>query len=303
MQSLEKKAFIKRHKLPHSYLEEASIWFDPLVKSISEHQYSAGKPIIVGIHGCQGSGKTTLADYLAMSFRQRGQKSVALSIDDFYLDHQQRQDLAGTTHPLLATRGVPGTHDLDLALNTLIALQSTQASIALPEFDKATDNKTKRSTWPRVDGPIDIVILEGWCLGIPAQSEAQVLEPINELESKYDADGTWRHFVNKQLSVSYLSLWRQIDTFIMLKAPEFECVYQWRLEQEEKLLHAYEKEGLPKENRIMSAKDIAYFIQHFERLSRHALEHFPAYCEHVYELDENRRIKFHHENKPAKYFE
>jgi D-glycerate 3-kinase len=41
-------------------------------------------------------------------------------------------------HPLLATRGVPGTHDIDLAINTINAVCSGLPT-PITRFDKSTD--------------------------------------------------------------------------------------------------------------------------------------------------------------------
>ena len=113
------KAFAARHGLPDHYLQQASIWFDPLVESLISHQDGAGRPVIIGLHGCQGSGKTTLADYLRTSLTKRGIPACSISLDDFYLTKQQRIQLAEDVHPMFRTRGVPGTHDIDLAFATL----------------------------------------------------------------------------------------------------------------------------------------------------------------------------------------
>ncbi|KZY33209.1 MULTISPECIES: hypothetical protein [unclassified Oleiphilus] len=293
MKTADKQAFIKGNKLPESYLTQASIWFDPLVKTIIKHHKGAQKTIIVGLNGCQGSGKTTLADYLSLSFQAEGLKSLSISIDDFYLTHDQRQHLARDIHPMLKTRGVPGTHDLNLALNTLHALKSHNQEISIPRFDKATDDRFPECSWPKVEAPLDIIILEGWCLGIPAQAEERLKEAINKLESTQDESGTWRQYVNDQLSSHYPSLWNQIDCLIMLQAPSFDCVYQWRLEQEEKLRQKSSFDTDQTHSKIMSPEEVETFIQHYERLTRHSLDCLPEHCHHVLNLDNSRKVVKH----------
>jgi D-glycerate 3-kinase len=198
--------------------------------------------------------------------------------------------LSKEIHPLLATRGVPGTHDLGLAFDTLDKLTNAQGTVQIPRFDKASDNRKEKGEWSQIETPVDIIILEGWCVGIPAQSEIDLERAINSLEQDYDEDGKWRKYVNDQLLGAYASLWQQIDQLIMLKAPDFSCVFEWRLEQEEKLKRSTES-TLLSENKIMAPEEIKHFIQHYERLTRHALEHLPEHCHHVFELDSKRVIQ------------
>jgi D-glycerate 3-kinase len=299
------RGFITRNSLPEHYLQQASIWFDPIVETLIEHHCSAGRPLVVGINGCQGSGKTTLADYLCTSLQIRGLKAIAISIDDFYLSRQQRQALALNVHPLLATRGVPGTHDLKLALATLKSLAQDSGEIKVPRFNKVQDERFPIELWPQVEAPFDIIILEGWCVGISAQNKAELLSPMNELERLQDPFGHWRQYVNQQLETEYPELWQLIDRLIMLQAPSFSCVYQWRLEQEQKLEQQVlgqklEQESLKKlllvegvnakKNRIMHAEEILQFIQHYERLTRHSLKYLPETCQHLFQLTHKRQI-------------
>lgn len=296
--SNDKHPFILRHSLPESYLQQASVWFDPIVDSILVHKNSANRPLIIGVSGCQGSGKTTLADYLSESLNERGLSCVAISIDDFYLTLQQRQQLAEETHPLLLTRGVPGTHDLPLALSTLNDLINKNGVVTVPRFDKSQDDRYPKSKWSVIEAPVDIVILEGWCVGVKAQKEYDLIQPINKLESLEDKNGEWRHFVNHQLETSYAQLWSIIDQLIMLKAPSFDSVYQWRLEQEHKLSQAH---SIPEQDthKIMTPKQIKRFIQHYERLTRYSLSDLAGHCHHVLELNMQRQIISHKTPRPV----
>jgi D-glycerate 3-kinase len=287
-----KRGFITRNGLPEHYLQQASIWFDPIVETLIEHHNSAQKTLVIGINGCQGSGKTTLADYLCSSLKDRGLKAIAISIDDFYLTRQQRQQLASDVHPLLSTRGVPGTHDLELAIETLNNLAMDSGEVKVPRFNKAQDERLPIEEWPQVETPLDIIILEGWCVGITAEVEEALLEPINELESLKDPVGEWRSYINQQLVTNYPELWQLIDRLIMLQAPSFSCVYQWRLEQEQKL--AKQNETLAgtsaENNRIMPAEELQQFIQHYERLTRHSLKYLPQNCQHLFKLTTKRQV-------------
>ena len=116
-------AFLAQHQLPPAYLDSALKWFAPVGELLREHQSGASGPILVGVNGCQGSGKSTLCDYLCEWFAaEHGLRAIALSLDDFYLTQSERRQLAEDVHPLLATRGVPGTHDIPLLMATLDAL-------------------------------------------------------------------------------------------------------------------------------------------------------------------------------------
>jgi len=284
------KAFIERHGLPDHYLQQASIWFEPIVELLKMHRdgakRSGDEPLIIGIHGCQGSGKTTLADYLVTSLEDKGIAACSISLDDFYLTHQQRLDLAQRVHPLFKTRGVPGTHDIPLALSTLDKLSTplSDGDLLIPRFNKATDDRYPKSDWTLLDQAPQVIVLEGWCLAVPSQQDSVLKFSINELEQQQDPDAIWRRHVNGYLKNEYQLLWGRIDKLIMLQAPSFNCVYKWRLEQEEKLKAKQTGAG------VMSADEIQHFIQHYERLTRHALKELPKQCDHLFQLNAKRHV-------------
>ncbi len=286
--------FIQQHQLPENFTDTIQQWFEPLAdRLINLSQQQSQQPLVVGIHGCQGSGKSTLSNLLCQLIQDRGLKAAELSLDDFYKTHQQRQQLAQTTHPLLATRGVPGTHDIELALQTLNLLRQGHGQAVLPRFNKATDDRQPQEQWSQVSLPVDIIILEGWCLGTPAQTAEALIAPTNSLEEVEDRDGSWRQYVNQQLLTDYRELWSQANYWIMLQAPDFNCVYRWRLEQEEKLRKQCEETGKDTSG-LMDANAIKRFTQHYERLTRHSLEALPAMMDEVFELDNQRTIVAHH---------
>ena len=278
--------FLDAHQLPSAYADTAQKWFIPLCERLHEHQKGAKTPFIVGINGCQGSGKSTLTDFISAYLSSIYAHSVVqLSIDDFYLDKSSRNALAIKVHPLLATRGVPGTHNISLALSTIEKLKQP-GSVALPRFNKATDNPYPKSEWPQASAPPDIIILEGWCVNTPPQPSSELRVPLNDLEKEQDPLGIWRNYVNAELTADYQTLFKQIDFCIMLKAPSFDCVLQWRCEQEHKLATATKGESTG----IMSDEDIAIFIQHYQRLTEYALKTLPDLCDVIYSLDNNRMV-------------
>ena len=281
---------LRRHQLPPAYLVHAQQWFAALAKNLAEHQIGASGPVLVAVNGSQGSGKTTVCDYLRGSLEaDYGLAVVSLSLDDFYLSRAQRQHLARTVHPLLATRGVPGTHDMTLLNDTLDTLldSASVGPVAIPRFDKARDDRRPRADWDRITGGVDLVLLEGWCMGAAPQTAEQLAEPVNALEREEDPDGHWRRYVNGVLAREFEPLYQRVDQWVMLRAPSFDCVYRWRMEQEQKLA-ASTAEDEP--HRIMDAAQISRFIQYYERLTRHCLEHLHELVHHLYTLDEQRQV-------------
>ncbi len=278
--------FLEQHQLPVDYLQQAAIWFDPHIEKLAL-QHSQDSVRVVGINGCQGSGKSTLAAYICCVLGEKyGLNGVALSIDDFYLTRAEREQIATDVHPLLITRGVPGTHDIALALTTITHLLENPGKVSIPRFDKAMDDRARPMHWDQLNQHTDIVILEGWCVGVPSQPANKLKCPINALEEKEDPDGSWRHAVNEHLSGEYKQLFAMLDQLWLLAAPSFDCVFNWRQEQELKMLA---KRTGPA-TQAMDTKSLKRFIQHYQRLTEHSLETLPKLADVVFYLDEKRRI-------------
>jgi D-glycerate 3-kinase len=219
-----------------------------------------GGPRLVGVSGAQGSGKTTLARAVAARLG-----AAQLSLDDVYLTKAERAALAQDVHPLLATRGPPGTHDLGLLARTLEALAAAgpDDQTPLPAFDKLADERPPHADWPRFRGRPAAILIEGWCLGATPQAPEALAEPVNALEREADPDGGWRRAVNGHLAGDYAALFDRFDAFLHLAAPDFSVVQGWREEQEAGLLgHA-----VPPARKA----ELARFIQHYERITRHML--------------------------------
>ena len=281
-QSLDR--FIAAHRLPDSFRTTATEYFEPLADWLRKKS-AGGTPFLLGINGAQGTGKTTLAAYLSLSLGESGNRTVAiLSIDDFYLTKAERQQLAETVHPLLATRGVPGTHDLPMLRDCLARLRelSPGEQHRLPRFDKAVDDRADEASWPTISGPVDLVILEGWCVGSVAEPEENLDAPVNELETERDADGQWRRYVNERLRTDYAELFAELDALVFLQAPGFEAIRRWRLEQEQKLADSAGTDA----DGIMNEQQVAAFTRYFERITRHNLEAVRSNADIVLELDE-----------------
>lgn len=234
-----------------------------------------------GIAGLQGTGKSTLSAQMAAMAAGRGIKVSVLSIDDFYLSHAARVELGHRVHPLCATRGVPGTHDVALACEVIDALRDGRP-IALPQFDKISDDSLPHSQWPVVQ-QADLVILEGWFLKVPAQTEAELLEPINRLERDEDPNGIWRHWSNAALSSTYPSLWSRVDRLLFLQGPGFEIVPHWRWQQEQTLQSAHPS------RQAMTRGQVERFVQFFERDSRQSMRELPTIADATIRLDAERK--------------
>ncbi len=248
---------------------------------------SPRSPLLVGICGAQGSGKTTVSAQIQALLQGDGLKVVVLSIDDLYLTRETRAELGKRVHPLLQTRGVPGTHDVELGLAVIEALGHA-GTVSIPEFDKSSDDRVPSTKWRQVDAPVDIIILEGWCVGATPQSESALLTPINDWERTFDPDGAWRRFVNQSLAGRYQRLFSRIDLLILLKSPAFDVVFGWRLEQEQKLRETVEKQGRHAAH-VMSDTEVLHFISHYERLTRHILNEMPARADVLVALDTSRQ--------------
>ncbi len=239
----------------------------------------AGNCPVFAITGLQGTGKSTLSAQIAELAIQRDMRVTVLSIDDFYLPKAQRIALANQIHPLLATRGPPGTHDVALACQTIDALQQGKPT-ALPQFDKIADERIDSIDWP-IQAKPDFIIFEGWFLKVPPRSHDQLAEPINSLERDLDQQGIWRSYCNKALS-DYKPLWQRINHLVFLQGPGFDHVLRWRSEQEKTL-----QAGNP-DRSTMSAEQIAQFILFFERISRQALSTLPAIADTTIRVDAQR---------------
>ena len=258
--------------------------FDPaLVRAALDaaRALPAATPVFA-ITGLQGSGKSTLAAQLVAAAGAEGLRAVTLSIDDVYLTRADRERLAREVHPLLATRGPPGTHDLPLALATLDALREGRPT-ALPRFDKLADERLPPSRWPQMNGHVDLVVFEGWFLKTPAEPDASLAAPLNALEREEDPDGRWRRRCNEALARDYPALWQRIDALWFLRGPGFDVVPEWRWQQEQALQAAEPgRTG-------MRRGEIERFVQFYERVSRQALRSLPAIAERTLPLDHMRR--------------
>ncbi|WP_120076743.1 P-loop NTPase fold protein [Aurantiacibacter odishensis] len=266
---------IEAEGLPESYREVVEQHWQPLATRIARLPASRA-PLVIGINGAQGSGKSTLCKFLEVLLSRRQIRAVTLSLDDLYLTRAERQKLAEEVHPLFATRGVPGTHAVAMGLGIIEDMLAGRA-LDLPRFDKATDDRAAEGT--RITGPVDVLLLEGWCVGAKPQHAAALAEPINALERDEDPHGVWRSLVNHWLSEDYARLFDQIDLLVMLKVADFDAVRRNRALQEEKLRAAN-----PDGPNVMDDAALERFLAHYERLTRHMLAEMPGRADVVIDI-------------------
>jgi D-glycerate 3-kinase len=287
-------AFLARmaeHQIPAGLADELAGIYLPLAAWVHQQTHRRdGATLVLGVNGAQGSGKSTLCDFLKLALEQaHGLRVAGFSIDDLYKTRADRERLAREVHPLFITRGVPGTHDVGLGLAPLQALRSAapETTTALPSFDKARDDRRPVADWPRFQGRPDVIVFEGWCVGTAPQADAALAGPVNELERSEDADGAWRRHVNEWLKGGYAELFGELDLLVMLKVPGMESVFEWRSLQERKLA---EKTAPSAGRRLMDAAGIRRFVMHYERLTRHNLSEMPGRADVVLDLDAAHRF-------------
>lgn len=299
---LEYAAWLVAEQRPTSEQADLGAWIVPLLQHGIEISHNRPKPWVWGVSGAQGTGKSTLARLFRLVLEQSfGLRVAILSLDDLYHTYATRQAYARDRHPLFATRGVPGTHDIALAQQCFAALprmaSDPDATLTLPRFDKAIDDRVPSAHWPQHKAPLDLLLWEGWCLGAQPQTAAQLQQPINALEAKDDAQGIWRQHVNQQLQGPYASLFAQIDWLLYLQAPDTNAVQRWRRQQEQQLrtkehtqAASHSSSTDPPTSRSMDDAALRRFWMHYERLTRHMLGTLPHTADLVLQLDPSHRM-------------
>ena len=258
-QETKKDKFKNKDRMIKSFLIPVSFWISKKVNK--------KRPLVIGLAGGQGSGKTTISSILTLILQKYFKLNVfKVSIDDFYKTRKDRKLLSKNKHPLLMTRGVPGTHDIDLMLNFFKKIKDKNfKSLQIPKVNKAIDDRFSKGLWYKIDSRPDVIIFEGWCIGARAQLKSQLKKPINSLEKLYDQGAKWRAYVNNQLKKKYKTLFNQLDGLLYLKAKNFKLLGEWRLKQERKLwVQTKNKKNL----KIMSSGDIVNFMQTYQRITQ-----------------------------------
>ncbi|MEM6449760.1 MAG: glycerate kinase [Cyanobacteria bacterium P01_D01_bin.105] len=232
-----------------------TLWL-PLAQQLDRQQRALGRPLIQGVLGGQGTGKTTLSKMLQLILAQLGHEMVPLSIDDLYLTYAERQALL-TTDERFIWRGPPGTHDIALGIETLKAIHSAAAgeTVKIPQFEKSLHGGQGDRTVPAEQTAPTIVLFEGWFVGTrPLMADA--FEPTNPLPEplKTPQDRQFAKACNERLA-QYLPLWDFLDSLMVLCPKDYRLSQQWRQEAEHKM-KAAGKSGL-------SDEEITDFVTYF----------------------------------------
>ena len=254
-----------------------------------ENKYKKkGKTLFLGFSGGQGSGKTTTTGILKIILKKFFKRNVyVISIDDFYKTLKDRKKMSYNIHPLFKTRGVPGTHDVNLVKNFFnFLIKKKFKKFKLPKFDKSIDDRLKKKYWYSIKKRPEIIMLEGWCVGAKPQSNFFIKKPINILEKNEDKELIWRKYVNEKLKKEYKKIFTMIDHFVFMKIPNFNMVFKWRLLQENKLR---KKSHLRK--KIMSYNEIKHFIMFYQRITLQMLKDLSKSASVVILLNRKHEIK------------
>ena len=204
-QETSKEKFSNKNKMLKSFLIPVCFW---IAKKASNK-----KPYFVGLAGGQGTGKTTISSIIKIILEKYFKLKVfKISIDDFYKTRKERSILSDKVHPMLMTRGVPGTHDVKIMLDFFKKSKNKNfKSIKLPSFNKAVDDRCPKKNWYNIKEQPDVIIFEGWCVGARAEVNKTLKKSINSLERTKDQK------VKTLNHLSYQVLIRQLMTDLLKK--------------------------------------------------------------------------------------
>ena len=281
-QETKNEKFKNKDRMIRSFLIPVCFWIAKKTKK--------KEPLIIGLAGGQGTGKTTITSIISIILKKYFKLDIfKISIDDFYKTRKQRTLLSKNKHSLLMTRGVPGTHDIDIMLNFFKKIKVKNFKILkLPKFNKGVDDRCKQNLWYKIQSKPDVVILEGWCVGARSQNSKELKKPVNSLEKIHDQNFKWRQYVNYQLKTKYKKLFNQLDYILFLKVKNFSLLRRWRLKQEKKLwLKSKNKKNL----KIMNKSEVKNFMDTYQRITQQMFKDMPKYSSIVMNLNNSHQIK------------
>ena len=262
-------------------------FYIPISKMIYDDYLVNKRTKIIGLTGGQGSGKSTISNILKIILKEYfNLNTIIFSIDDFYKTNKERRAMSKKVSPLFLTRGVPGTHDTKLLFNCVNSFKKTKfKKLLIPKFDKSNDDRLPKKKWQKINKKPNIVIFEGWCVGVTPQKKKDLLVSTNVLEKEKDKNRVWRNKVNGELKNQYKKIFKLIDKTIFLKVPSFKHIYKWRLLQEKKL------RVTSKGKKIMTDIQVKNFIMFYERITKHMLKTLSEKVDSVIKIDNKHRLK------------
>ncbi|KAJ1781922.1 hypothetical protein LPJ59_006942 [Coemansia sp. RSA 2399] len=211
------------------------------------------RPLIVGINGAQGSGKTTMVNGLVKYLGAHKVSAIGFSLDDLYLTNKDQRELARKhrDNPLLQFRGQPGTHDIQLGRDTLLSLLNNPGETPIPAYDKSLmggyGDRVPKSAWARAKAPIDVVLFEGWNIGFRALTEAEFARYIARVRDEASENNASLfkhsrkfsdanlHQINENLKQFETQIYPLLDAWVYMRISDFDVVYRWRKDQEDDL--------------------------------------------------------------------
>ena len=280
-QETKNEKFKNKEKMVKSFLIPICFW-------IFKNK-PINKTYIIGLAGGQGTGKTTISSLIKLILSIYFKLNVfKVSIDDFYKTRKERLRLSKSKHPLLLTRGVPGTHDIDMMNKFFQNVKKKKfKSMLIPKFDKSIDDRCNRKLWYKVKKKPDILILEGWCVGAKPEKKNTLNRSINKLEMNFDSKKKWRSYVNDQLKNKYAKLFDQLHSLLYLKAKNFAVLKYWRIKQERKL----KLKNKRKNNKIMSNLEVLNFMMTYQRITQNMFKIAPKHSSIIIDLNDKHQIK------------
>ena len=281
-QETKKEKFKNKERMLKSFLIPICFWI--------ENKVNQKKPFLIGLAGGQGTGKTTISSILKIILEKYFKLNVfKISIDDFYKTRKERVLLSKKIHSMLLTRGVPGTHDINMMLNFFKKIKSKKfKSLRLPNFNKAIDDRYAKKYWYNIKKRPDVIIFEGWCVGAKPEKNATLNKAINSMEKKKDQKKIWRKYVNQQLKLKYNDLYSQLNCLIYLKAKNFSLLQKWRLKQENKL---WLKSKKTSKHKIMNKEDVISFMQTYQRITENMFRKMTKHASILVNLGSDHQIK------------
>jgi D-glycerate 3-kinase len=227
---------------------------DILVPKLQQRHKESSEPIILGITGLQGSGKSTWASKIVELLSSEYElHTIAISLDDLYKKHDDlvAQRDKNSENKLYRTRGQPGTHDEQLAGKFFEQLRQYrgQGELKIPSFDKSRFNgegdRLPESDWPTIKQKPDVVVFEGWCVGFQPLPKTSIEEkhalalsgklpvgtPANhQLVHLFEVNDNLKRYCDAFMGPGYF------DFFIHIDTEDLRNVYTWRLQQEHKMI-------------------------------------------------------------------